>query len=541
MKILPLTTLGLLLAMLPLAASAQQAPPPVPPATPPPSAVPAAPPVAPPAVPGTEKTDTSLEVLVSPSTVAVGEQAMMTVRVPDGRNLEKYPPLIETSGLSIQFAGRSARPYRAGGKTFNNMELQYYVEALEPGTYTIPEQKFIIDGKQYTSRPVQVVVSDGPPIEDALKPQAQLAVGKTEMWEGEEVPVVVSVLLHRAIQITSSPFPVIKTDGIAVSRFDRSARIDQAEINGQLWNSWQMPSSMVALKSGPIALGPADVKLEVLVPTGSTRPDIYGSYSTARRTLKVKSNAINIRVKPLPSDGKPDGFAGAVGNFQLSAQTEQQSTGPQAVPLGDPIAFELMVTGVGNFDAVTAPSLEKAEGLRAYKPKVSLENRGLGTEQGQKGFTQIIFTEKPGPIAVVFTLPYFDPAAGKYVTAKSEPVQFIVTGDPVAVAAASVATAAETKDFSGVAKADVPREDLQDILPNPVQGSRWFPMTTATVQVSPWMLHGIPAILLALILSTGTVKRLRAWQIANRPPPNAPRECSLIARDLHRSNLSLLQ
>jgi hypothetical protein len=525
--------------------AAPQSPAPAP--QPPPTApTPAAPPAVNPApvpvpVPEAAKENNILEVLLSPSTLGVGEQAMMTVRVPDGRRLERYPQTIDVSGLNIQFTGRNDMPYRIGGKPVNKMDLQYFIEALEPGAYAIPKQTFSIDGKIYTSKEVRLVVSEGPPIEEAMKPQAQLAVGKTEMWEGEEVSVGVSVLLHRAIQITSNPFPVIKTDGVAISRFDRSARIDQAEINGQIWNAWQLPSSMVALKAGNLTLGPADVKLEVLVPTASTRADANGYYSTARRSLKVKSNSINIRVKPLPKEGKPDDFAGAVGNFQLTATSDTPSNGPLAVKLGDPLAFELMVSGIGNFDAVSAPGLEKPDGLRAYKPKVSVENRSLGTEPGQKGFTQILFTDKPGPVSVVFTLPYFDPAAGKYAVAKSQPLEFIVTGDPVLVAAASNAAAAETRDFSGIGEAMVPGEDLQDILPNAVDGSRWYSLTAAAIAVNPLFLHGAPALLLALILGTGTVRRLRAWHLANRPPPYAPRECADIARDLRRGDLSLLQ
>jgi hypothetical protein len=204
------------------------------------------------------------------------------------------------------------------------------------------------------------------------------------------------------------------------------------------------------------------------------------------------------------------------------------------------VGFELMVTGTGNFDAVSAPALEKTEGLRAYKPRLSTENRGLGTEPGQKGFTQIIFTDKPGPVSVVFTLPYFDPSKGKYAIAKSAPLEFVVNGDAAVLAAASNAAAAETKDFGGTSQAMVPGEELQDILPAPVTGSRWYSLTTATIPVNPYFLHGVPALALALILGSGTVRRLKAWQIANRPPPHAPRECAVIARDLHRGKLSRL-
>jgi len=515
-----------------IASAAAQVPAPVP-ATPAPAPLPSTP-------PATTAADT-LEVTLIPGKLAQGEQGTLSIRALNGRRLESYPATIEVEGLNIQYTGATRVPYSsANGRMMYAMELQYIIEALEPGTYTIPGQVFSIDGKSYTSKEVKVVVSEGPAVDETLQPQAQLAVGKTEMWEGEEVQVTVSVLMHRAIQITSTPFPVIKTDGVAVSRFDRNARIDQAEINGELWNAWMMPSSMVALKPGDITLGPAEVKLEVHMPASAQR-DPFGSFPSVRRTLKVKTNTVPVKVKALPVEGKPEGFTGAVGNFQLIARTDTPVSSPQPVQLGDPIGFELTVMGMGNFDAVAPPALEKPDGLRAYKPKVSIENRGLGTEPGQKGFTQILFVEKTGPVSVVFQLPYFDPVTGKYATAKSRPIELIVTGNPEAVAAAASVTAAETRDFSGISEAAVPGEDLRDILPHAVDGGRWYSLTTATIPVHPLLLHGVPAVLLALILGSGTVRRLRALALARRPPPYAPRECAVIARDLHRGPLSRLQ
>ena len=316
---------------------------------------------------------------------------------------------------------------------------------------------------------------------------------------------------------------------------------DQTEFNGQLWNTWQLPSSLVAVKSGTFPLGPAEVKLEASIPAGGAGRDPLGDYTYSRRTLKVTTNTVPIRVKPLPAEGKPPGFNGIVGKFQIVARSDTPTGGPQPVQLGEPVGFEIVVAGMGNLDAVPPPGLENPEGLRAYKPKVSGESRGLGVEQGQKVFTQILFTEKPGPATVVFTLPYFDPQTGNYAVAKSEAIQLIVTGNPEAVAAANTAATAETRDFTGTPDTVPPGESLTEILPQPLDASRWHSLTTAFVPVHPWLLHGAPAALLALILGTGTVRRLRAWALSRRPPPYAPRACHDIARDLRRGTLSRLQ
>ena len=493
---------------------------------------------APPAAVEAAKLTTQL----TPRTLSAGEQATLYIRVPDARRVESYPQVIEVPGLNIQFAGTSSQQYGLNGRNMRSIELQYIVEAIEPGTYTIPAQNLSIDGKVVATEPLEVVVKEGQAVDESLLPQAQLTVGKTEIWEGEEVPVQVSVLLHGALQVTSQPFPVIKSEGVAVSRFDRHGRTEATEVNGQYWNAWRMPSSMVAIKPGELTFGPAEVKLEVLMPLSGVQRDPFGSFPSARRTLRIQSNTVKVRVKPLPAAGRPAGFTGLVGNFQITARSDSQSAGPQSVEQGDPVGFEIAITGTGNFDSVGAPVLENSDGLRAYKPKVSMENRAYGQEFGQKTFTQIIFAEKPGPRTVVFVLPHFDPATGKYVSAKSAPLELIVTGSttPDTPVAGSV-TAGDTRDFSPVIKTPVPGEELTDILPNAVEGGRWYSLTAALVPVHPWLLHGAPAAFIALLFATGAARRLRAWNLAHRPPPGAPRSCADIARDLRRSGLSRLQ
>jgi hypothetical protein len=501
----------------------------------PPAAAPTPPTPAPPADPD------KLRLKLTPAKLAAGEQGILSLRIPNARSLQSFPQVIEATGLTIEYMGTSSQAYSLNGKMMRSMELQYRVESSEPGTHTIPAQTLSIDGKPVTTEPLEVVVNEGQPLDESIIPQAQLAVSKTEIWEGEEVAVSVSVLVHGNMQVMNQPFPVIKSDGVAVSRFDRHGRTDPTDINGQYWNAWRMPSSMVAIKSGELVFGPAEVKLDVAVPLGNAPRDPFGSFPSARRTLNVKSNTLKIRVKPLPAEGKPKDFSGLVGKFQITAVPDGQTSTPQRVELGDPVGFEISVTGTGNFGAIGAPVLENSDGLRPFKPKVSRENRSYGQEFGQKAFSQVIFPEKPGPCSVVFVLPHFEPASGKYVIAKSAPVELLVTGVAAAAGTADAASPGDTRDFAAAVKVPVPGEDLMDILPNAVEGGRWFSTTAALVPVQPWLLHGAPAALLAILLGLGTARRLRAWSLARRPPPDAPRLLPNIAHDLRREGLSRLQ
>ncbi|MCP2848858.1 hypothetical protein, partial [Salmonella enterica] len=59
--------------------------------------------------------------------------------------------------------------------------------------------------------------------------------------------------------------------------------------------------------------------------------------------VKVKSKPVNVEVRELPEDGKPEGFSGAVGNFSYKAELSKDQ-----VKANDAVTIKLTVTGKGN-------------------------------------------------------------------------------------------------------------------------------------------------------------------------------------------------
>jgi len=61
--------------------------------------------------------------------------------------------------------------------------------------------------------------------------------------------------------------------------------------------------------------------------------DFFGRYEAY--PLELKSTEIPITVLSLPQEGKPEGFDGALGNFQLNVEAT-----PLEVKAGDPITLK---------------------------------------------------------------------------------------------------------------------------------------------------------------------------------------------------------
>lgn len=141
------------------------------------------------------------------------------------------------------------------------------------------------------------------------------------------------------------------------------------------------------------------------------------------RSVVVRSEPLPIHVKPLPTTGRPPGFSGAVGRFDISAEAS-----PLQVPVGDPVTLRVVIEGDGNVQAIRQPQIEPP-GFEVYEPTVELEERQTpaGGYGARKSFEYILIPEQGGRqrIAAVPVVT-FDPEAGQYRTSLIGPFDVAV-------------------------------------------------------------------------------------------------------------------
>ena len=96
----------------------------------------------------------------------------------------------------------------------------------------------------------------------------------------------------------------------------------------------------------------------------SNQVDFFGnrSYITSTRTLQT--TATKIKVLPLPEEGKPANFSGAVGHFSLSMNFPTRSLNASETAEG-----EVVIAGKGNFKLFDMPKLTFPPALEVYAPK----------------------------------------------------------------------------------------------------------------------------------------------------------------------------
>lgn len=510
-------------------AHGQTVPPPSVPApqVPPPSVSPPSVPPAGARDPGPATAPPVITASVSPTILTMGRNANLIYQIEAPGippRIEVYPQRIAVDGLIIEYSGSAQRLRMSNGVRERTVELRYRVEPQAPGEYTIPPQRFRIDGQDVLTQPVILTVMGEPEGITSLEPLLQLSVARTEVWKGEPVPVQVTLLVHNSMQPHPPVMPQIVGTDFVFNRFDRAQHLDLTEINGELWRSFGMESVVTALHAGELTLGPAEIKAEFSMPFEGRR-DQFGRVPPTRRTLNLRSNTIAMKVKALPEEGRPEGFTGAVGEFEIEA-----TASPVQLNAGDPVAVEILVSGVGSFDQIQPPKPETLDGWRPYDPRVTQENRGWGTEFGQMAFTQVLVPEGTVSEVPPYVLHYFDPKTGRYVTKKSRPIALTIEGtfEPPPAADSGI------RDFFSGGSATPPVEEGADILPHALREGRWIPIASSPAPVSPWLLHGAPAAVLALLFGAGAARRLRAMAAVRRQRKSGPRPAHAILDDLRR-------
>jgi hypothetical protein len=110
-------------------------------------------------------------------------------------------------------------------------------------------------------------------------------------------------------------------------------------------------------------------------------------------------------VLPLPEEGKPENFNGAVGNFQSKIQVTRNE-----LKANEAFNLKMTISGKGNLKLIGAPALNLPETFETYAPKVS--------ESGNsKTFDYLVIPRSEGEFSLEgLDFSYFNPDQKKYVT-----------------------------------------------------------------------------------------------------------------------------
>lgn len=332
------------------------------------------------------------------------------------------------------------------GNVSRSKSFSYHLRPLRTGTFTIAPAKIKVGNKIISSNKLTIRVSDAGNSAGNANRNSQrsedeegkgevfikVSTDKKEVFIGEPITVTYKLYQYNAAIQQYAPQKAPSLSGFWVK--DLPNETDQTfhdeMVNGKRYQVAVVKKAIVfPQRSGTLTAD--QMEAEVLVAMRSGRrgsnpwfndpffDDFFSSQTeTFRRTLK--SNTVNIKVKPYPEANKPADFSGLTGNYKISAKPDKTTTREN-----EPITYKITVEGIGNISQLQAFTLNLPPDWDVYDPKVS--EKSTGNISGSKTFEYTIIPKKQGN----YTLPpvsfsYFDFVSAEYKNTQTQPINISV-------------------------------------------------------------------------------------------------------------------
>ena len=214
-----------------------------------------------------------------------------------------------------------------------------------------------------------------------------------------------------------------------------SLRQSSEYINGIEYTTAEIQKVVVVpQRSGKLTIDPMIIECIAQVRTESNRQrsmdpfDVFFNDPFFNRNIvnvkkELTSQTINLEVKSLPENGKPNSFAGAVGNYNFKSEIDKTE-----LSTNDAFTITLSVSGTGNVELLQMPTPVFPPDFEVYDPKISTSvNTTANGLSGTKKAEYLVIPRRAGN----FTIPavefsYFNPSNESYQVLQSEPYEIKV-------------------------------------------------------------------------------------------------------------------
>ena len=334
------------------------------------------------------------------SLVKKGETVTLMLRI-EGKMI-RVPSIDSVCGVRVESHGHQT-VLDSGEGAFKKVEI-YRFEFRPTADCVIEPIAVEVDGTESYSQPLRLKVDKGSSKEDEAI-VVKLRSSKKELYVGEPFELELIVKKQGAEKGVISPAALPEMEHVWVKKVFKTA--DTKEYGYSVSTTRYF---LAAQQPGRLPIYPAEVK----VASGHQSIDAWGNARQEKSWESYYSNALELKVKPLPEN------VVLVGEFSLELAVDKKE-----VAADEPLTAEITVRGMGNFEDI--PALKPAiSGVELYAGEPTIEMRGEGMEEYlHQKFT--FFGEHSFTIPPVI-LDYFDLKEGRVKRVQTQPVTVQVTG-----------------------------------------------------------------------------------------------------------------
>jgi hypothetical protein len=395
-------------------------------------------------------------VSLSPAKVPAGETAIYQLQVINGKP-DQLPEFPEIDGLDINFAGQqsSSNTSITQGRMVRVVSLiyQWKIVPSKEGVFLIPPMEFKVGGKSQKTQAAQLSVTKG--IDYSQYAFIQLNLPKREFYEGE--PFAFSIDLYEQ-NARVEKAPDLVSDGFVVQRTSDNLRQSRKVVGGATYNVWSLDYIARPVRHGDLDLGPVDWPAGLMFRQQSRSRNMFDSFfndmNARRRDIVLKANGETLTILPLPEEGRPESFNGAVGAYTMDVDAS-----PKKLTAGDPLTITITISGKGALEAVPMPPIDHWAGFKTYPHNATTEKSDKTGTVGTRRFEQVVIPQSSDLKAVPpLEFSFFDPNQKKYRSIKQPAI-------PIDVKANPNAPSMPTQSFAANGEEGLPKPKPKDVVP----------------------------------------------------------------------------
>ena len=395
--------------------------------------------------------------------VMVGERFQVVFEAnAEGKNFQA-PSFNGFSVLGGPFTSSSSSFSMVNGSMSHTVKCSYTfaLQANQEGTFHVGSASLNVKGHVISSEPfdIKVVPDDGshtaPSGGSTTSSQVQSQQNTNDpQVSGKDlflrvVPSKKSVYVGEQIVLTYKLYTKVPVSSVSLSKMpsyagfwtkdisDNSGTLRQSSeyINGIEYTSAEVSKVIIVpQRSGKFTLDPMSLECIAQIRTersNSRSMDPFEAFFNDpffnRNIVNVKkelsSQSIGVEVKSLPENGKPDSFAGAVGNYNFKSDIDKTE-----LSANEAVTITLTVSGTGNVELLQMPTPVFPPDFEVYDPKITTST-DVGSQglSGTKKAEYLVIPRRAGN----FTIPavefsFYNSSNESYQTISSQPYEIKV-------------------------------------------------------------------------------------------------------------------
>jgi hypothetical protein len=352
-----------------------------------------------------------------------------------------------------------AGPYQStsaqniNGVVSQQVLLSYGLMAKKEGKLTIGPASIISNGQKLESAPITIEAIKNAAAANTPDPQngskmgsgdlfIRTGVSKSKCYVGEQITITQKVYCRLQI-INFQRYIQPSYDGFYSQAQESSSKglLATENVDGVNYYTYELyRTEAIANKSGKVVIAPIEQGIIVRKQANSKPRNVFEQFfgANAYEDVNVTANSkpVTVEVLPLPEDGKPENFNGAVGNFQCKIQTTRNE-----LKANEAFNLKMTITGRGNIKLLAAPKLNLPDGFETYEPKVSESSNA-------KSFDYLIIPRNEGDYKLEgLDFSYFSLDSKKYVTIPAGEINIrVLPPDPNSVGAKVYTSQSQVKE-----------------------------------------------------------------------------------------------